>query len=60
MVAVMFFTLLGLAALTSLISLHEVSTAFFQEEMHITRNRAAWIVTLSCGVIGAFCSLSLG
>ena len=28
--------------------------------MHITRNRAAWIVTLSCGVIGAFCSLSLG
>ena len=60
MVAVMFFMLLGLAALTSLISLHEVSTAFFQEEMHITRNRAAWIVTLSCGVIGAFCSLSLG
>ena len=60
MVAVMFFMLLGLAALTSLISLHEVSTAFFQEEMHITRNRAAWIVTLSCGVIGVFCSLSLG
>jgi NSS family neurotransmitter:Na+ symporter len=49
-----------LAALTSLISLHEVSTAFFQEEMVITRKRAAIIVTISTCIIGAFCSLSLG
>ena len=59
-VAVLFFVLLALAALTSLISLHEVSTAFFQEELHISRGKAATIVTVACGVIGAFCSLSLG
>lgn len=59
-VSVTFYILLALAALTSLISLHEVSTAFFQEELKITRNRAATIVTVSCGVIGAFCSLSMG
>ncbi|MBQ7421715.1 MAG: sodium-dependent transporter [Prevotella sp.] len=59
-VSLMFYALLSLAALTSLISLHEVSTAFFQEELKIARNRAACIVTLACGLIGAFCSLSLG
>ncbi len=56
----MFYALLSLAALTSLISLHEVSTAFFSEELHITRRRAAVIVSVSCCVIGVFCSLSLG
>ena len=46
--------------MTSLISLHEVSTAFLHEECRITRGRAAVIVTVVCSVIGAFCSLSLG
>ena len=59
-VSLLFYALLSLAALTSLISLHEVSTAFFYEELKITRRRGALIVTLSCIVIGAFCSLSLG
>ncbi len=59
-VSILFYALLALAALTSLISLHEVSTAFFHEELHITRKRAAMIVTVGCSVIGAFCSLSLG
>lgn len=59
-VALLFYSLLSLAALTSLISLHEVSTAFFYEELHISRRRAARLVTVLCGVIGAFCSLSLG
>ncbi len=59
-VSIMFYLLLSVAALTSLISLHEVSTAFLQEEMHISRGRAAIFVTASCAVIGAFCSLSLG
>lgn len=59
-IAIAFYALLALAAITSLISLHEVSTAFFHEELHITRKTAAWIVTISCSVIGAFCSLSLG
>ena len=59
-IAVLFFLLLSLAALTSLISLHEVSTAFIHEEMRVTRKRAAVIVTILTCVIGAFCSLSLG
>ena len=59
-VAVLFYLLLSVAALTSLISLHEVSTAFLQEERRISRPKAATIVTSSCIVIGAFCSLSMG
>ena len=60
LISLLFFVLLSLAALTSLISLHEVSTAFFQEELVITRKKAALIVTISTAIIGAFCSLSLG
>ena len=59
-ISLAFYALLSLAVLTSLISLHEVSTAFFHEELHIGRKKAALIVTLSCSVLGAFCSLSLG
>jgi NSS family neurotransmitter:Na+ symporter len=37
-----------------------VSTAFLQEEMKVSRAKAATIVTVTCSIIGAFCSLSLG
>ncbi len=59
-ISMAFYLLLSMAALTSLISLHEVSTAFFQEELRISRSRAAIIVTGGCMLIGAVCSLSLG
>jgi len=59
-VSLLFFVLLSLAALTSLMSLHEVSTAFVQEELHTTRKWAAAAVTIATSIIGAFCSLSLG
>ena len=59
-VSLLFFVLLSLAALTSLMSLHEVSTAFVQEEMKMSRKRAALLVTVTAAVIGTFCSLSLG
>ncbi len=59
-ISLLFFVLLSLAALTSLMSLHEVSTAFFEEELHTTRKRAALLVTITTCIIGAFCSLSLG
>ena len=59
-ISLMFYTLLSLAALTSLMSLHEVSTAFFYEELHISREKGAVIVTISTLIIGAICSLSLG
>lgn len=49
-----------MAALTSLISLHEVSTAFFQEELHISRKKGATIVTVTCIIIGFLCSMSIG
>ena len=59
-ISLLFFVLLTLAALTSLMSLHEVSTAFFQEEFVITRKKAALLVTVLACVVGTFCSLSLG
>ena len=59
-VSVLFYVLLSMAALTSLISLHEVSTAFLQEEMGTTRKRAALMVTVGCMLVGVICSLSLG
>lgn len=59
-ISLLFFVLLTLAALTSLMSLHEVSTAFLHEELVITRKKAALIVTITSTVIGTLCSLSLG
>ena len=55
-----FYALMSLAALTSLISLHEVSTAFFQEELKISRRVSALIVSCGTGFVGIFCSLALG
>lgn len=60
LVSVLFYALLTLAALTSLISLHEVSTSFISEEFHLNRKRGALIITIVTSVIGAVCSLSLG
>ncbi len=34
--------------------------SFFYEELKIDRKKGACIVTVSCAIIGAFCSLSLG
>jgi len=59
-VSVLFYALLSMAALTSLMSLHEVSTAFLHEELRISRKRAALIVSVMCVMLGTICSLSLG
>lgn len=59
-VALLFYALLSLAALTSLMSLHEVCTAFFYEELNISRRKGASMVTLLCAVLGVFCALSYG
>ena len=59
-IAMLFYVLLSMAALTSLMSLQEVSTAFLEEEMGTTRKSAALIVTICCLFLGIFCSLSLG
>ena len=57
-IAVLFYLLLSVAALTSLISLHEVCTAFLHEELNMSRRRGATIVTVLCSIIGCLCSLS--
>ncbi len=56
----LFYLLLILAALTSTISLHEPATVYLSEELNISRNKAAWIVTLSASLISIACALSLG
>lgn len=58
--SVAFYVLLALAALTSTISLHEVSTAFLHEKFHLTRGRAATLVTTGALIIGIVSSLALG
>jgi NSS family neurotransmitter:Na+ symporter len=59
-VSIMFYALLVFAALTSTISMHEIGTAFFHEELKLRRSRAAWILTIVCSVLAVFCSLSVG
>lgn len=58
--ALLFYALLSLAALTSLMSIHEVCTAFFHEEFNISRRKGAIWVTVLCAIIGVFCALSYG
>lgn len=59
-ISILFYALLVFAALTSTISMHEIGTAFFHEELHLPRKQAAWILTVVCGTIAVFCSLSVG
>ena len=59
-ISILFYFLLALAALTSTISMHEIGTAFFHEELHVSRQAGAWVVTVACGVLAVLCSLSMG
>lgn len=58
--AVLFFVLLGVAALTSAISLLEVPVAYLTDEHGWHRRRATLATGLFCFVIGVPASLSLG
>jgi NSS family neurotransmitter:Na+ symporter len=59
-VSVLFYFLLGVAALTSTISMHEVVTAYVSEEFNMSRRKAAIIVTAACSIVGLACALSFG
>lgn len=59
-IGILFYALLVFAALTSTISMHEISTAFFAEELNLQRKKAAWIETLVCILLAIGCSLSVG
>ena len=59
-ISILFYALLVFAALTSTISMHEIGTAFFHEELRLSRGKAALILTTACSLIAVFCSLSVG
>lgn len=56
--SLMFFILLGVAALTSTISVLEVIVAFFSEELGLKRKAATWLATSSVSILGVMCVLS--
>ena len=58
--ATLFFLLLGLAALSSTISMHEAVTSYFVEKRGMPRKKAATIVTLGTMTLATVASLSLG
>lgn len=58
--AVMFFACLIVAALTSAVSLLEVVSAYFSEEMKISRRTAAWGSAVAMFLTGIPCALSFG
>lgn len=58
--SIVFYALLSLAALTSTISMHEIGTAFFHEEMNQPRSKATWVITVIASAICVVSSLSVG
>lgn len=59
-VTLLFYLLLTVAALTSSISMLEITTAFVSEKLNIQRWKAAAIIAVFTIVAGACCSLSYG
>jgi len=58
--AILFFLLLGVAALTSSISILEVVVTYLSEESNMSRTKATIISALAITVLGVLCTLSLG
>jgi NSS family neurotransmitter:Na+ symporter len=58
-VALLFFFLLSVAALTSTVSLLEVVTAYFVDELSWPRSRAVWAVGLATLVVGVPSALDM-
>ena len=58
--AILFYALLFIAALTSLISLHEVVTAYLYENTSMSRKKSSFLVAALVCVLGVFASLSFG
>ncbi len=56
----LFFLLLAVAAITSTISIAEVSVAFVRDRFHLRRRTACILVLLPIFVTSTVCSLSLG
>jgi neurotransmitter:Na+ symporter, NSS family len=58
--SILFFILLSVAALTSTISVLEVVVAYFNEELKISRKKAAVLASFLISVLGIFCTMSFG
>ena len=58
--AMLFFLLLGLAALSSTISMHEAVTTYFVEKRGMERSKGALVVTIGAILLATATSLSLG
>ena len=58
--SLIFYLLLVMAALTSSISMLEMSAAYFHKNLHLPRPLAAVIVSVVCMLLGTFCSWSFG
>ncbi|MFO8055546.1 MAG: sodium-dependent transporter [Bacteroidales bacterium] len=58
--AVLFFTLLIVAALTSSISVLEVVVAYFSEEFNISRSKATVLGSVTITALGLVCAMSWG
>lgn len=58
--SILFFVLLGVAALTSTISVLEVIVAFFVEELNLKRKAATWISVSLVSILGVMSALSWG
>ncbi len=59
-VAVAFFALLAIAALTSTISLLEVLVSYFVDERGWTRERASWLIGTGCFLLAVPSALAFG
>lgn len=58
--SLLFYLLLVMAALTSSISMLEMSAAYFHKNLRLPRPLAAVVVSLVCMLFGTFCSWSFG
>ena len=58
--SLLFYMLLVMAALTSSISMLEMSAAYFHEEFRVSRPKSAIGVSVVCLLLGTACSLSFG
>lgn len=60
LIAMVFFLILLIAAVTSSISLMEVFVTYIIEELRLSRKAAIMMALSICAVLGTFCSLSQG
>ncbi len=58
--SVLFFILLGIAALTSTVSVLEVVVAYFSEELNMSRKKATILGSVGISIVGVFATLSFG